>query len=141
MALQIFQRVLVSLIVLRAAYAVALLVILSLFRLGWANLLNIDGYFAEVMNGLTAGQTVIWVSYVSGYAIAAILALRASQLSAWFYGGAMTLDLGVWIYTALSPSYNLIGGGQASTIDIIFNIFDLGALLCLIILVRQRVFR
>lgn len=126
---------------LRAAYALALLLIVSAFRLGWGNPFGIGGHLADVVQNITAWQTVIWVVYVSGYSLAALFVLQASRRALWAYGVAVTLDFSVWIYAAFSPSYNMIWSGQASVVDIIFNVYDLGVLLCLMILVRQRVLR
>jgi hypothetical protein len=141
MTIRAFHRFLVGFMLLRGAYAVAIFMIVSGFRLGWGNPFGITGYVAEVAHNITPGQTLIWAAYVCGYLIAALLALRSSRLALWVYALAMALDFWIWVLAAFNPSYNMIWAGQAGFVDIVFNIYDMGVLLCLIFLVHRRTFR
>jgi hypothetical protein len=134
-------KILSSIILVRGLYALTLLTVISLYRLGWADPFEISGHLADLARAITPILTLVWAMYVIGYLVAGVMVWRANRLALWLYALAMSIDFSLWIYAASNISYELAMLGQARAIDGFFNVFDLAVLVTLVFLVQRQAIR
>lgn len=135
------RKLLASIMIARAGYAISLFVVIMLFRFDVANPANITGNFAALMQDLPLALVPVWAIYLSGYLAAGIFVFRSSQIALWVFGAAMVTDMSLWIYVSIQPSYQHAWAGTAQAVDMFFNILDLAILISLAALAYLRALR
>lgn len=113
------------------------IVIVQSARAGYAFLLLLMGLafyfgFFEPTDSMTAlfsmaqaWAVILWAIYVLGYVAASVLAWQRKRLAFFIFIGALTIDLGLWVYSSFNALYQASIGGYAALIDMIFNLIDL----------------
>jgi hypothetical protein len=127
-----------GLLLARALYAFLYMVSGQLFLAGIANPLAIDGYLADFLHTVPPGLLILWALYATGYLVAALCFLAGRTLTSLIvYLGAFAIDVPLWIWSYQSPATDMVMNGYASWIDMVFNVFDLSAIVGLIFFWRM----
>jgi len=135
------RLILTTIIILRASYAILLFLSILLVHLGIPDVMPLNGHFLDFARSLTWPFFVPWGLYVFGYAIAGYFTALSSRYALWIYALAMLVDFSMWIYITISPHYDVLLAGNASMIDLFFNMLDFTILIALAMLTYFRVLR
>jgi len=127
--MRILAGLILSVVALRAAYALAWLMAGLGVRFDLMPNGVITGFLASLFMAAETWVIIAWTIYVLGYCAAAVLALRRDRRAPLVYCGAFTVDMMVWIYTATANVYGLALEGWVVPIDTFFNVLDISLLI------------
>jgi hypothetical protein len=141
MTADLFRKILATVIIARAGYAILLFLAIMLFRFDIANPANIAGDFAQLVTTLPLMLIPLWAAYVAGYFTGGVLVWRSSQKALWVYGAAFVGDISLWAFVYMHPNYAASYAGTAEAIDTFFNALDASILVGMAWLIYRRVLR
>lgn len=132
-------RIVGALVLLRGLWATFNHLSMVLYRFGIANLTGIEGHMAELVFSASLWLMLPLFAFSLGYIAAGILVIRAHWWAVIVYAIAFLIDAAVWVSMTMLDGYAAIYGGNASIIDMMFNLFDLSVLTYLAVWAfRQR---
>ncbi len=124
-------RLIGGLIVLRGGWALLNHSAMVLHRFDIANPMGFSGYMSELILNAPLALMVPLFGFSLAYIAAGILTLRQVWWAGAIYCLGFLIDAGVWVSMTTVNEYGAIYGGQASLVDMVFNLFDLAMLTCL----------